>query len=246
MIGGRYANIQYFNPKKISDLTLWLDANDPMANGFQPSSGTSLPIWIDKSGKSNSASQMTGGNQPTFNTSVQNGLPGIQFNGISANMLGTLPTLPSDPNFTVCCAMIDTSSASTSAFFGVGSVDAVIDSIGFAKNAGVNYFNVFDWGAVEARYSPDTSSAVVFVGGRDLSLESPFIYINGLVGFTTGGSDLPTINTSYTVGSHSNVDFPFYLTGYVLEICVYQKVLSTQERTMIQRYLGNKWGVAVP
>lgn len=234
-----------FSPPQISDLVLWLDATNVNGNNTNPPTGTAISSWIDLSIQHNNASQASGGDQPLFETNVQNSLPGVQFNGTTMNMLGTIPTLPTDPNITVCCACINTATTPTSAFFGVGSVDAVPESIGFAKNFSADYFNVFTWGGVEARYSPDTSNPIVFVGGRDVTSENNFIFINGVAGFSTGGSDFPSVNTTYTVGSHSNVDFPFYLQGYVLELIVYLKVLSPTERTAIDNYLSTKWGITL-
>jgi len=103
-------------------------------------------------------------NQP-FKTNIQNSLPGIEFNGTSMNLLGTLPTVALRSQYHRLLRLYDHLICSYKCFFLVWVLfDAVPDSIGFAKNAGVNYFNVFTWEATEARFSPDTSDPIVFVG----------------------------------------------------------------------------------
>ncbi len=40
-----------FNPRSIGTCALWLDAADPNGTGVQPSDGTTITTWIDKSTK---------------------------------------------------------------------------------------------------------------------------------------------------------------------------------------------------
>jgi hypothetical protein len=47
-----YSN-SVFSPTNFSSLQLWLDAQDPNANGSVPSNGTAFTTWLDKSGKNN-------------------------------------------------------------------------------------------------------------------------------------------------------------------------------------------------
>jgi hypothetical protein len=47
---------QPFTPACVTGLALWLDANDPYGSNYIPANSTSLPIWYDKSGNLNNAS----------------------------------------------------------------------------------------------------------------------------------------------------------------------------------------------
>lgn len=62
---------------------VYFDARDPANNGIQPSNGTALSTWTDKSGNGNNFTQTTVSEYPTFTTNVFNSLPAISFN--SAN-----------------------------------------------------------------------------------------------------------------------------------------------------------------
>jgi hypothetical protein len=67
-----------FTPKKISGISIWLDAQDPNGTGVLQSNGSVLSSWVDKSGRGNT---VTGGGSPTWGSSVLNGKPAVKFNG---------------------------------------------------------------------------------------------------------------------------------------------------------------------
>src|SRR5204863_7884544 len=86
MIGSSWANSQYFNPRHIGGLVLWLDGADPSANGVLPSNGTGLQTWVDKSTQGNDFSQATSALRPTFQTNIINSRPAILTNGSTQYM----------------------------------------------------------------------------------------------------------------------------------------------------------------
>lgn len=59
---------------------LYLDARDPLNTGSQPSNGTAISTWYDKSGNGNNLIQATGGKQPSFAVNSFNKTPGVSFN----------------------------------------------------------------------------------------------------------------------------------------------------------------------
>lgn len=65
------------------NMTLWLDANDPLGDGTQPATDTVVPVWYDKSGNSNNVlfNQDTGG--PNFFKNIINSLPAMLNDGRS-------------------------------------------------------------------------------------------------------------------------------------------------------------------
>jgi hypothetical protein len=52
----------------------------------------------------------------------------------------------------------------------------------------------------------------------------------------------PTLSGTHYIGTR-NGSFP--LSGYIAEILVYSKTVSTLERATISQYLGKKWGITV-
>src|SRR4051812_19518760 len=65
-----------FAPTDISGLKLWLKADSLSLND-----GDAVTTWTDSSGNSNTASQGTAANKPTYKTAVLNALPVVRFDG---------------------------------------------------------------------------------------------------------------------------------------------------------------------
>jgi len=85
------------NVGSISGLTLWFDASDPNNNGGTslPTNATSLATWRDKSTNAYNGSSVNSANT-LFYTGIQNGLPGIRFNGNDSGAIATFKsTIPS-------------------------------------------------------------------------------------------------------------------------------------------------------
>ena len=78
--GGVSYDSQYgmFYPSYFSSLGLWLDANDPLANGSQPSDGTSISTWYDKSSSNRNASSIEG-MSATYKQNVLNSNSVLEF-----------------------------------------------------------------------------------------------------------------------------------------------------------------------
>jgi len=72
-----YTRIGGFSPTGITGLTLWLDA--VQITGAV--NGGALAQWDDASGGGRHVTQATAANQPTYQTSVRNGLPVVRFDG---------------------------------------------------------------------------------------------------------------------------------------------------------------------
>lgn len=64
-----------WDPKSISGLALWLDAN----KGVTKNNQNQVSKWADQSGNANDASQATVNNQPVWTANVVNALPAIHF-----------------------------------------------------------------------------------------------------------------------------------------------------------------------
>lgn len=87
-LGGYGGSAAPFDPLTLSPY-LWLDASD-ITTLFQDAGGTTpvasdgdpVGLWLDKSGNGRHYSQATSGRRPTYKTNVQNGKPGILFDGV--------------------------------------------------------------------------------------------------------------------------------------------------------------------
>lgn len=73
-----------FVPPDSSNLRLWFKADGTVLNGSDAAAADmdQVKTWTDESGSGNTLSQSTSSKRPTFRTNIQNGLPGVYFDGI--------------------------------------------------------------------------------------------------------------------------------------------------------------------
>ena len=101
-------------------------------------------------------------------------------------------------------------------------------------------------------YAANTN-ANVLSGVIDYANSDAFIYENGTLraselNFLTSGSTSDTDATWTSIGASSDATGAAVnnqLDGFVGEVCVYQRALSSTERLTVERYLGAKWGITV-
>jgi len=83
-----------WTPASVSDIQGWFDATDGPekdSGGWVPcTNGDGVGRWRDKSGNDYHALQATAGHQPIFRTGIQNGLPGVDFDGLATEASATI------------------------------------------------------------------------------------------------------------------------------------------------------------
>jgi len=244
MTGIRFGASQYFNPRHLPSLACWYDASDVNANSSNPSDGTALSSWKDKSRNANNASQGTGASQPLFKTNIANGLPGILFDGsndfMSGATSGTMGITSSPYEIYVVA------SSSSSAF-------QFITSCATAGRFEIS-LNVL----VGASFLPNSTSTPIttdigtasqytdgvphIFSGRVESDASNTFYVR--VDSTDGGSPvasgLSSTNNNFIMGYRGNVSFPF--SGYIFELVVCATQLRAEQRTALATYF-KRWGI---
>lgn len=245
-----------FSPSSISELRTWYDAND--ATTITKRTGTDfIEVWQDKSGNNYHLTQSTASAQPLFTggTSVASwsGNTYVYFDG-GDYVSRTTGTSFSDSGFTYFyVARMNDSSSSNSLVFNytdqappvnVGKYRAYQGTATFPANRSLtlgadNNFMRFDWA------SPSTS-----LGGKNQ-------YQYGWVSGTTAGAFSGSVNdiawdasgsagtipdsiAAISLGANNDGGAP--IIGYVAEVIVYGKVLSTTEKNNVETYLKNKWG----
>jgi hypothetical protein len=249
MIGNSAGNITYFNPLQIPGLKLWLDAMDPAANGTQPSGGTPVSSWVDKSGNGNTVTQSNGFFKPLYNSTGFNGKNSITFDGVDDLLQNTSATALGNTNAIFIASDIQTNGTNKGTFFDY--------STNVATNTGINIFvesggsihwqsNLFD-GIINSASSgtitlPQTKVLYVYNDGANA-----FIFVNGVqVATVTCGNIVNTGTRVYTVGSLFGGIANYFLKADVGEILAYTPLPTSAQRTLINRYLGNKWGISQP
>lgn len=214
------------DPRRIKGLVLYLAA-DRIAG---LSDGDPVAQWDDLSGNGNHATQATAAKRPVYRINVQNGRPAVVFDNVDDGMVtgitGSLGT-----NFTIAVAEWPISGGVVRT---VASLNAnCLVSVG--RNVGSNAYVQ----GVVSHYWPGFIPAVaVLVGGGG----APHRYfVNGVdrteFSITSSWDGGLALGASGWSGEPGNTR--------LLEVCVYNRSLTTAERRRVERYFSRKYAISV-
>lgn len=225
------------SPTSMSNLELWLDANDQTSLTFDTSGNISE--WQDKSGHGRSATEATESKRPSYVRQTVNGMPSLRGSehqirifsgvGLSLNESRTifLVCQPSGSNLDSELISIDSGR-----------------KIDFGSSSHTNRLRL---------RNTDHGLDLYSAAGTVLLNQSHMITVTASSGSTIAyRGDTEIINTTSEVFHYDMTGtvrlFASNLTGRdyngdVCEILIYSRVLSSAERTLIWQYLSQKWGV---
>jgi hypothetical protein len=213
-------------PQQVSGLAAWFEAD---AGTSTTTDGAAISQWNDQSGNAHHAVQASGVSQPLYKTAIQNGLPGILFDGSNDFMdaAGIVATQP-NTSFVVVKSLVVTT--------GHNPIDGVSARQGVSLGgAGGTNWGAFAGADVESSTAGDTNPHVLsctFNGAStELRLDGTLLTLSGSPG-TSGLNGLRIGSFNGTIGNWN---------GYVFEIVVYSVALSTADRQTVESYLSNKW-----
>ena len=222
--------IQPFTPTYMSNLQVWYDASQITGK----TSGNTISTWSDSSGNNRNVTQATPANQPTFQANVLNTYPVVRFNGSSNTM----------------------TSAATAIDLTSGGSMFLVTRINNTNPMGIFYYNggtngsFMDWymGGGQARWEKgDTSpSNIASIYGNlstnQFALLSGLdnkLYINGAFQGQSSASSYYSLSTNaITLGNYGG-----YYSGDLAEIVIYNKVLSSADRQVVEKYLNQKYSL---
>ena len=249
MIGNTLGNIEYFNPLQIGGLKLWLDATDPAANGTQPSNASAISSWVDKSGSGNTVTQGTGASQPTYRTNVLNGKPVVRFDGTNDLMQKTSATALANTNLIYFAGILNDNGSGRGTIFDYSNNTITNTGINLLLEAGggIHYQAGFFDGVLDIAMSTTITLPTSIVGYVYNDGTNAFIFINGVqVATVAAGNIVNTGTRTYTIGSLFGALATYFLNGDMGEILAYNSSQTAAIRLLINRSLGNKWGIAQP
>lgn len=255
--GGAASFIPCGTGANVANCVLWLDGSDSstitIASGF-------VSAWADKSGAGISATQATPAKGPTYSSNVQNGKNALYFDGgtnpsdgnnadwlssSSANLLRSVSgwtmfmvLKPSQNTATKVIIQIDTGSSTARAAF------VQLVTTGYYRGTGRR--NNADTGAlVTTTTQANTSTPVVLSMVADFSATTGTLYQNGTqigqnTSWLTSGST-PNDGGVLTVGDESAHNLPYH--GYIYEILLYSRALTSIEHAQVVDYLKFSWGL---
>ncbi len=216
-----------FAPTDISNLALWLDADDTAT--ITHTSG-SVSQWDDKSGNAYHAVQASGSSQPVTGTRTLNGLNVLDLDGSNDFMTlsSGLYDFPAGANTVIFTCQSDTNAASQ-AFFRESAYR--IEILG-----GTSQVRMYNGSGQRVVNDIDSALPGIIVARRDGT--------NLTLNHSNGKSSTGTGATNATLSQLRLGTAGFnYFNGIFAEICVYKKSLSDAEVNQLGEYLGTKWGI---
>ena len=227
-----------------SNLVLWLDAT---SNAITKNANNNITRWYDYSGGAHFAEQLTPDNMPTLNTQAINGKPGIYFDGTD-DFLKSSGFLISTKNLTYfIVAKRVAVRGETSLFSAVsGSADDgdANSLIGFYEGGSGAYLAPYR-AALQSSISPHPGDNVPFVASSIFDGSNNISYLNGSAYAPVASSGLMNLSSFYIGGRYWSGSIQVPYNGYIGEVLVFSSTLSTQDRYLVDQYLGIKWGISM-
>ena len=238
-----------------SSLKLWLNAG---AGTSTTTNGASVSSWIDQSGYGFNATQVTGGNQPTYISSSINGQPALSFNGSTSYFtVSSYPLFATNTSALTQFVVFNPADINNQRFLlyqpqnncnnnfelgyhtGNGSTSnwglhngcsnaAVAES---AANLG---YNIMSLKVLSSGTSP--SNVKISKNGTALSV------VNNAGGWASAGNYGTAANTFF-IGSRGGGDG--FHTGPIAEIISYSQSLNSAETILVENYLNAKYNIGI-
>lgn len=243
-----------FNPKTISGLALWLDANDTASLGNTSTGAGGIanngPVkyWGDRSGNSRNATNSGADSVcPTFLQSSQNGRPAISFDGGDVLDGAFSLTLTAETVIVVgllsgggAGARFFTQSDASADFSTTGHYIPVLERTSSGNSALLRPWSSYATSGFRAAVT-DAQNTMLVMASRHSGSQISNSTNGGAA--STYSHTLNKTFTRYRIGQ----DFggTGALAGRICEILVYSRAVTDSEFQSISRYLGTKWGVTV-
>lgn len=223
-----------FNPKSIAGLQLWLDA----ADSSTITTGTGVSEWRDKSATGSKWAQTTGNNQPATGTQTLNGRNVIVFDGSNDGLSAVTPLAALPLSFFWVQRIVTKTSFGMTYTAGTGDNWNIRQpgTTGGIQIVATNG-NVYEENSNREGINDIYSWVVPSAAGASSTLRR-----NGSTLTLLSATAKPTLTGTHYIGRRSD---GFYFNGWIAEIVAYSTELSAAQRTAVERYLGNKWGISV-
>lgn len=230
-------------PLTIPGCAAWFDAFDTSAGA--------VASWRNKANSQIPAIQATGASQPICTANQLNGKNGLVFNGanyLTANGLATIMS-GTDRAATVYCVSSATtvSAIQYQYLWGRSSSTAPLSGLRY-ENTGV--YKLFRRDDATLLKEPTGGTAVANTANISSFINygtTGSLYINNAAVITTADLDvgLTTLDVFAIGASFRGGTASLFLTGNEYELIVYPYAVTISQNTFINRYLSNKWGIAI-
>ncbi|MFA7419212.1 MAG: T9SS type A sorting domain-containing protein [Melioribacteraceae bacterium] len=217
-----------------SNLKLWLRSDLAVT-----SASSAVSTWGDVSGLGNDASQNTSANQPTLVSNSINGNPVIRFNGTTSKMsLPTSVTLGIQNNpYEMFIVARSSYTANPEFLISGGATEQFEYHLNGARFIPIpgssNYLDIGLTGAYTDGNAHVFSARASSSGGA--------VRVDGIDGGTSSANILSSNSGALLLGVRS--DGTYYFNGDLAEVILYNTNLSTSDRSTVEHYLANRYGI---
>jgi hypothetical protein len=230
-----------FDPTVYGTLVLWLDAADVTGTGTNPSNGTAITSWKDKSGLANHATNV---GSPVLASTGVNSKPGILLDGTSMGFRGALANTGTVSTTFVVATLNNADGNYLRLVSMSASTGADFDN----SASGIPFLRDFDNRTNIAGYRNNGALSTKYVG-----YDTPFyaasvfdatnntVYVNGAAATAVESGGTFAI-TKYSIGTQPITNGDWW-KGYVSEVLIYNSALSTTNRQIVEAYLATKWSI---
>lgn len=231
-----------FDPTIYGTLVLWLDAADVDGTGTNPSNGTEIISWKDKSGLGKHATNV---GSPVLASTGVNSKPGILLNGSSMGFRGALANTGT-VSTTFVVATLNNATGGYARLVSLGlNTDADFNNIA----SGIPFLRDFNNPTNIAGFRNNAALSTKAIPAYDTPFYATSIfdntnntvYVNGTAA-TSASSTGSFAITKYGIGTQQYNDGDWW-KGYVSEVLIYNSALSTANRQAVESYLATKWSI---
>lgn len=259
--GGALTAVQDWTPsgpRSVPNIFGWYDASDAttlwkdVARTSAVTADADIVLGMsDLSGLGNHLSEATNG--PTYKLAIRNSLSVLRFDGVN-DWLSTgavlAPGQGTDQPYSAVAACMATSAAARHIVVGAGHT---------GSTQFIRYISCENAPGPWATTKTDDAAAAVSANNAAVGNTTPVVlssvvpgttastWANGTIVTNAGAFDVGNTNvTRVSLGAANVGGSPvnFHL-GDIYEVVIYSRAITTTERVMLERYLGNKWGITV-
>ena len=221
---------------------LWLRADKGALNsgGTEASPGQSVQTWNDQSGNDNHVSQATAGNQPVLVGNAINGQPTLAFNGTSQNMTGELGSISAP--ITMITVNRFTAAATDAYVMTIGDLNAN-QTVSISRETDNNYY-AFTQGT--KYYGPPIADNTPYIIHSRHNIATAFheVFLNETAFAAAEYGASVITDGSLILGASRNIDT--FLGGDMAEAIVYNNILNSAQKIIVENYLAAKYGLVIP
>ncbi len=223
-------------------LNVWLKAD---AGTSSTTNAAYLATWADQSGSGNDATQSVASAKPQYYSNIMNGNPAVKTTGpryFDVNLNGI-----NNQNFTIFTVTKRQSGSNFQHIIGVQQSGAYVGlGLGYSGSSLLRFFEYGNIIAIACTpYAGANEIPTILSSQFDMAAGKKMWQIRDGVQLARSGNN----KTHYALTGNGRVgrgNDNYGFNGYISEVIVYNRILTSAEKIQVHTYLSVKYGLSVP